>query len=262
VIIGAIGGSGTRVLWKILAAAGGYMGRRVTRNRDSLDLSEFLNAHLNPVLQRTGSLDYALDGLPPHLRLRTERALLTTLRAYLADRRQPSPFWGFKIPRSLYILPFLDCLLPQARFIQLVRDGRDMAFSKNSFQLDRHFAFLSPPGVETSGPVAAMRLWAKANGEAADWATRHLGDRHRIVRFEDLCAEPEREIAALLHWLHVDADARDLATLVAAPVSLGRWRSRPPEVIGELERIGAESLGRFGYLATVPRWTTPPRLAS
>ena len=46
--------------------------------------------------------------------------------------------WGWKEPRSIYLLPFFHRHLPGLRFLHVVRDGRDMAFSENQNQLRKH----------------------------------------------------------------------------------------------------------------------------
>ena len=43
-----------------------------------------------------------------------------------------------KNPRSMFLLPFFDSYFPALKFIHIVRDGRDMAYSKNQNQLHKH----------------------------------------------------------------------------------------------------------------------------
>jgi hypothetical protein len=86
-------------------------------------------------------------------------------------------------------LPVLERLFPDARYVHLIRDGRDAARS-----------FLQmPQGVVT-------RTWAHPRSVAdfaCQWRTeveearrlgRRAGARYLEVRYEDLVAEPEREL--------------------------------------------------------------------
>ena len=96
----------------------------------------------------------------------TGEAIAAVYEAYAAERGKPR--WGDKTPLYMQHLPLLEQLFPGARFVHLIRDGRDAALS-----------FLSvPEGIMTEG-------WGyprDAAGFASQWATevraaRALGDR-------------------------------------------------------------------------------------
>ena len=109
------------------------------------------------------------------------------------------PRWGDKTPLYMQHLPLLERLFPDARFVHLVRDGRDAAVS-----------FLAvPAGIMTEG-------WGHprgAAGFACQWATEvrdaralgeRLGDRYLEVRYETFVAQP----AETLHGICAFADLR------------------------------------------------------
>ena len=78
-------------------------------------------------------------------------------------------------------------------FLHLVRDGRDMALSDNQNQPKKHYQALFGDAYEAchdAAPECAIRLWATANSQVADWGERELGNRYMRVRFEDVCASP------------------------------------------------------------------------
>ena len=100
--------------------------------------------------------------------------------------------WGDKTPIYMQYLPILERLFPDARYVHLVRDGRDAALS-----------FLSvPEGIMTrAGPTRGT-----PRGFACQWATevraaRELGRRvgtarYLELRYEELVAEPEARARA------------------------------------------------------------------
>jgi hypothetical protein len=51
----------------------------------------------------------------------------TFYRLYIA--RFNKPRWGDKSPRNIFYLPQIEKILPEARFIHIIRDGRDVALS-------------------------------------------------------------------------------------------------------------------------------------
>ena len=230
VVIGATGGSGTRVVARIARRGGVFLGADLNRSEDALDFAAFSDRWINTLEQSE----------PPREAVAELRALVARQQAEAAGRP-----WGWKEPRSLYLLPFLDRELPGLRFLHLVRDGRDMAFSSNQVQLRKHGdAVLGAPTGEP-GPVRSIALWSEVNLRAARHAEQALGERYLRVRFEDLCAEPAATTATILAFLGGDGDpARIAADEVDTPDTFGRWRERD---VTALEARAAEALRRFGY---------------
>ena len=118
----------------------------------------------------------------------TGEAIAAVFDAYAAERGKPR--WGDKTPLYMQHLPLLERLFAEARFVHLIRDGRDAAQS-----------FLSVPrGIMTEG-------WGYPRDPAefaCQWATevraaRALGEqvgraRYLELRYEALVGEPESEL--------------------------------------------------------------------
>jgi hypothetical protein len=242
IVIGATGGSGTRVVARIARMRGLFIGENLNPAEDSLDVAEYYDRWINPYLL------HRRDWVPdPEPEMRGE------LGALLERHRGPANGgpWGWKEPRSIYVIDFLARALPGMRFLHVVRDGRDVAFSKNQNQPRKHgHAFLAwpPEHPEPDAPPHAIELWSAANTQAAEVGERELGERYRWIRYEDLCADSEQVVAEVLDFLGLDGDAVELAQLVEPPPTLGRWRELDPAVVQELERIAEPGLRRFGYL--------------
>ena len=227
-VIGATGGSGTRVLAAIVQRAGMFVGSDLNRSLDALDFAAFFDRWVG-------------RELPPGAAAEL-RGLVARQHAE-ADGRP----WGWKEPRSVYLLPFLAVELPGLRFLHVIRDGRDMAFSENQVQLRKHGdAVLG----RTDEPKAlrSIALWREVNLQAADFGERELGERYLRIRFEDLCAEPAAVTAQLLRFFGLAGDAEQIATEeVQAPPTLGRWREADPQLRTALSERAADALERFGY---------------
>jgi len=120
----------------------------------------------------------------------TGEAIAAVFGAYAAERGKAR--WGDKTPLYMQHLDVLERLFPDARYVHLIRDGRDAALS-----------FLSvPEGLMTEG-------WGHprdAAGFACQWATevaaaRALGarvgaERYHELRYESLVADPEGALRA------------------------------------------------------------------
>jgi hypothetical protein len=240
IVMGATGGSGTRVVARIVLRCGMYIGTKLNAQKDSLHMGGYLTVWVGQYLAAGGEPDL-------------EDAMRADLARVLEDHGVPSDGtpWGWKAPPSIFLLPFFERALPGFKFVHVVRDGRDMAYSRNQRQLDRYGETLLGEGVELDSPAGSIGVWTKANLAAARFAEEQMGARYLLLRFEDLCAAPEREIARLLAFLELAGDPAELAAEVQAPPTIGRWREQDPAAVAELERIAGPVLERFGYALSV-----------
>jgi hypothetical protein len=229
VVIGATGGSGTRVVARIARRGGMFLGSDLNRSEDALDFAAFSDRWIDR-LER---------GERPAEPVAELRALVARQHAEAAGRP-----WGWKEPRSIYLLSVLDDELPALRFLHVVRDGRDMAFSDNQVQLRKHGDAVLGPSQGEPEVERSIALWREVNLRAADHGGR-LGERYLRIRFEDLAAEPAATTGRILAFLGLDGDAERIAAEeVGAPGTIGRWRGRE---VGALEAVAGDALARFGY---------------
>jgi hypothetical protein len=234
-VIGGTGGSGTRIIAEIADAAGWFMGAEVNPYTwDAMPFVRFDMANGPGIVagrcaETTGA---AFD-----------KALAEHLAGH--DPRCP---WGWKHPHSYLLLPFLAERLPGMRFVHVVRDGRDVAVGKNQNQPRLYGDVVLGPGALS--PVRSIRFWARANLRAATEGPRLLGERYLLVRLEDLCASPRREVARLLDFAcrrRDDELVTEAARLVSSVPTIGRWRQAPPAIKSALRE--GDALARFGYVS-------------
>ena len=168
--------------------------------------------------------------------------------------------WAEKTPKNvLFAARALDYLGPGARFIHIVRDGRDVVTSRHRRAPDRYW--VSP------------QRWVM-DVEAG----RALEGRPRVttVRYEDLMTDLEGQLRNLCSFLDLPFDERLLGYPETARVphsegwvprlrpistdSVGRWRAAEHQEAVEalLSEPGAQSLMRhYGYLEPVPEAQDP-----
>ncbi|HET7625221.1 MAG TPA: sulfotransferase [Verrucomicrobiae bacterium] len=251
VIIGATGGSGTRVITRIARQAGYYMGKNLNVSEDALEFSRLYNFWLNRLIRE--SLSPPATDFPKKF----ERDFNDAVRRHLAAAdpaiREPSQRWSWKAPRSIYLLPFFHARFPGMKFIHVLRDGRDMAISGNQNQLRKHGHRLLNWRERwlLARPVRSILLWDRVNFQAAAYAETHFPENYLVVRFEDLCLEPVETTSRILKFLETPGDAEKIARAeISPPSSLGRWRSQPRALIAKMERAAGNSLRKFGYFGT------------
>jgi hypothetical protein len=104
--------------------------------------------------------------------------------------------WADKTPVYTLHLDFIDELFPAARYVHLVRDGRDVVASFR----DR-WGYLA-------GVRAANSVWAQYVRAALAWESGGGAGRTRQVRYEALVNEPQATMRELLAFLGEPWDDR------------------------------------------------------
>jgi Sulfotransferase family len=243
VVVGATGGSGTRVMVQVLRKAGWFMGDRVNpRNEDSLPIAWFLTNWLK-TLKDFPNMD--ADVLA--------RAIRDFQRMVHIHRRgvpSPDARWGWKNPRSLWLVPFLVNQFPKLKFVHMIRDARDMMLSENIFFLRQNGHWLLGPDWWRNPEAAQLELWRESNKRALLFAQRHLKDRYYRVRYEDLCQKPAETVSGLMAFLELpDMDVRPLIEGIHDRGNIGRWRRSGSPEIQHLSTEVQADLQKFGYEA-------------
>jgi len=245
------GGSGTRAIAAILHEAGIYLGPKLNRASDSLALEPFLTRWPEEYVTTTGWVDARGEGA----RSEPQPAMLEDLVDSMKSQREGIPSagarWGWKAPRTIFVLPVIHHLFRDAYTVQLLRDGRDMAYSQNQDQLEALGpAMLTDLDPDTPQAVRSIALWSRLNVAAAAYGRRHLEGRHLVIRYEDLCGDPERWIARILAHLEVadpDPVIARAGELIDPSKEIGRWRLQDPDEMAAVLVAGAEGLSEFGY---------------
>src|SRR5215217_5153740 len=71
--------------------------------------------------------------------------------------------------RSILMVPFWHERFPAMRFLHVIRDGRDMAYSEQQNQIRRHGNAILGSDIDRPWPERAMLWWARVNGALADY---------------------------------------------------------------------------------------------
>jgi hypothetical protein len=255
VVIFGTGGSGTRALQVLADRAGCFMGTNLNRPGDSLDIGQFMRRWLNPYLVESNWVELMWRGSHEG-RFGHPRGMAADFRTTIDDHRaaipDPDAPWGWKAPRTILMFPFVHEIFPAMQAVHLVRDGRDMAYSRNQNQVRAHGRkLLGKADRELPQPLTSVIFWARVNLAAANYGTRFLGANYLRLRYEDVCADPGAAAVELVDFLGCPVSAEKMrqiaAEVVHASASIGRWKEQDPAEIAELERAGGDALRAFGY---------------
>jgi hypothetical protein len=178
--------------------------------------------------------------------------------------------WGEKRPAYWRDMGLILRLFPDAQVIHLVRDGRACVASlKNVHWWE-------------TGPLGAMTSWTMADAELRRLGRRLPRDSYHRLRYEDLLAEPRRELGRLCAFLGEEFDEAMLDHTRAAddivptrkkwhdrtrgaldPDRIEAWRQDLDRAeIGLFETVARRALRRNGYaLSGIGTRPTPKEVA-
>ena len=142
--------------------------------------------------------------------------------------------WGVESPPCVTDMETIQQVLPEARFLHLIRDGRDLA--------------LSLPAEITPEDAAGHWVWTIAQARRQAQNLSH----YREIRYEDLLAAPGKILGEICDFFELPrepAPAAAFATMLANTHDpAGRWQSAlPPADLTRYQSIAETILAELGY---------------
>lgn len=176
---------------------------------------------------------------------------------------------GEKTPGTARALDRVEALFPEAKLILMLRDGRDVMVSGWFHIIRQHGR--DKADATLAGYCKRIAPSWRHDSEAALAAAARRPEHVRLLRYEELHADPAPEIAATFRFLGLDAAPETVADAVAAGrferVSGGRqrgdedrgsqfrkgivgdWRSHfDAEATAVFEAAAGDTLERLGYV--------------
>ena len=274
VVVGGVGGSGTRVIAQLLQSLDFDMGSDLNESLDDLSFTAlFKRPSLWPIDQHLPQLEEALDVYlasrghkgtswisQAHQNARAAELLKSTRQKdewietgdlndreqSLATASQPKPLWGWKEPNAHIPLPFLLAALPNMKYIHVTRHGLDMAYSSNQTQLRVWGAQLLGRAVDAGSTEDSFAYWC-ATHERVLTLQERANQQTLILPFEGLFTDADSTLDNLRSFLELPntlVTARETLSALNAPQTIGRYR--------ELQRVNVSEdnsllLHRLGY---------------
>ncbi len=268
VAIGGVGGSGTRLIAEIVSHLGYYLGSDLNLENDNLWFT-LLFKRIEVLEATRHEFDYYFDLFRRRMmgmvsfspeerravgrlavtdRLQHDRQWLATrVDSFLSSRSgdRSSDRWGWKEPNTHIVIDRLNASLKSIRYIHVVRNGLDMAYSRNQNQLTFWgHVFLGLQTVPID-PRHALKYWCRVHKRILDIGQEMPG-RFLLVNYDMLCRHPSHglsEIAIFLGESLDTAQEKRLLDLISSPSSIGRFRTNGLQVFDKDDVGFVESLG-------------------
>ena len=186
----------------------------------------------------------------------------------LYARSRGKPLAGDKTPGHVRRIPGLHGLWPEAKFVHIVRDGRDVCLSVLGW--DRSSKLADRLVTWKEDPLTTVALWWEDMVGRGREAGARLGPNHyHELRYEDLIKAPETECARLCEFLDLPYDEAMIrfhegktkaetglsAKKAWLPVTGGLrdWRGQmEADDVERFEAAAGEALEELGYPRVVP----------
>ena len=268
--------SGTNLLYDMLLSAGGF-----AIYRGILPVYEGLIPHFGP-FDNLKNRAKAVDAFFHSKSFRRSGLAIEPLRTdLLRDCRNGGAFieiimdaiartqnvsrWAVYNPDNLPRIPKIKREIPNALFVHIIRDGRDIALS-----LSKMGGFKPLPWDRSSRSLPATALyweWMVRQGRA--YGREFAGD-YIEVHYEELASDPQSVLRQLGDFLDHDLDysriqSAGLGRLTESNSSfredpkqkqtnpVNRWKERlSREQVAELEATVGDCLNEFGYPTSLP----------
>jgi sulfotransferase family protein len=269
--------SGTNLLYDNLLSAGGFAVYKMLIPRfGSIENPDNRRRILDAWLRSKGFRRSGLDVAQVTAKVMDEcRSGGDFLRITMGEiaRQQNVARWAVYDPDNVLYVPRIKADIPQALFIHIVRDGRDIALS-----LKKMGGFQPLPWDRRSRSLLATAMYWEWMVHRGREYGRQIPADYIEVRYEDLVSEPRKTLARLGQFLDHDLDYDRIQSaglgrlresnssfLAEAPEvktnPMNRWKERlTREEVAALEALVGDCLEELSYPLTTPQHERQPGL--
>ena len=265
ICIGGVGGSGTRLFSQILNILNYNIGDNINESFDNLyftflfkrletlnlSLNRFIelftifqkimlqNEHLN--IKEKSIIEYIYKKKNKQNFIYDKKGTYNKfMKEYNLKKKNTNIKWGWKEPNTHVLLPKLLKLYPKIKYIHIMRNGLDMAFSKNQNQL-KFWTNLKPT------PENSLHYWVNVHKKLFKYQIKYPYNIY-IIDFDNFCLNPDNQIPLLLKFLNITPNKNiinKIKSIIKLPNSIGRYKNHD---LSSFNQNDLDFIRTFGYL--------------
>lgn len=272
IAIGALGGSGTRVVAEILENLDIFIGNDLNGAKDNLlytrlfkNINWYKSSSIEDRFIRHQIFEKCMTGVNLSFSERIEffkAAKSNTLwksslsyykniffgSSLIASKSHNK--WGWKEPNTHIFIEDIHRYFKGLKYIYVIRHGLDMAYSSNKQQL-HNWGFLYGINVNSNDTAESLakkqlQFWIKSSERAISLGQELFNENFYILNHQKLCEKPRAEIEKLVSFLSLNINEeqiKNIAKLPKMPRTSGRYKSKDISVFSEEELNKTKSLG-------------------
>jgi len=249
VVVGGVGGSGTRLIAQCLKQLGFFIGYDLNISDDNLwftllfrrpDIFDLSDEEFDELVDifltgMSGSNQFTerqvelINWLASTDRGHVPATWLKQRARTLLSKKPAVPTatgWGWKAPNSHIILDRLLNRFNRMKYILVARNGLDMAFSRNQNQLRLWGKHFFGDQFEIC-PRLSLKYWCIVHRRVLDIG-KSMGDNFLFISYDRFCSDPGAGATELCNFLGLDDSGMltsSILKLVRPPKSIGRFRN-------------------------------------
>lgn len=282
-VIGGIGGSGTRLIARVLKEFNTHMGFDLNSELDNLTFT-LLFKHKNWLSKNLNQRNKIFKGLTILEKTMTSRSpkfsfsellfiyystflmfknghnhkrdgkgdwaikRLKNIRNRYSIDLNSIEKWGWKEPNAHLILPFIDEYFPDLRYIHVIRNGLDIAYSSNQQQLFNwaHLFSIKTPSKIEEIPVSSLQYWISANKSAINYGIKMGSNRFHLLNFDKFASYDKLEIEKFLNFIGIENNEKNISLvngLIKTPVTIGRYKNKRIDWLTQNDVLELKNMG-------------------
>ncbi len=207
--------------------------------------------------RKFGGFAPSLDATLADVRQRTYRGVLDAVFGQLA-KHLGTTRWGDKTPEYTHDLAVIGELFPDAKYIHMLRDGRDVALSV----MGRYWG--------AKNAFTAAQEWKEAVGQVDDFLVSIPDEQKLVITYEGMLSKPVEAFAQMIDFLEIDNRDNKLLDAVSESIAADlmrtnydKWRTKmSPADRRRFERVAADTLAHHGYETMIEEDANEPSALS
>jgi len=273
--IGALGGSGTRAVAEVLIKAGIYLGADLNNANDNLVFTRlfkqpdwFNKATEEDIFRRLRIFEkYMLqqkltrNEIAEYFQATKSNSVFRTSPIHyllffiknIITKTNERKAWGWKEPNSMIYIESIAKYFNSIKYIHVIRNGLDMAFSNNKQQLEnwgQRFGIEYNKNSDNSTTLTIKQLdyWCRANTMAIDYSKKFLKGKFFLLNHTAFCKNPGTEVPLLLNFLNIKVEKElmeELIKIPKIPATIDRYKDKdltifPGELLEKVRKLESE----------------------
>lgn len=272
IAVGALGGSGTRVLAQILQDSNVFIGKTLNNSLDNILFTTlfknpkwFKKSTSNQRQKRLLIFQKSMSGISLNFGEKIELGKAIASHPFVW-RRHPIGLllrelhnqgsktttirWGWKEPNTHIFLQDISDHFPDIKYIHLIRHGLDMAFSDNIQQLEywgyKFDLIIKNPENKVERAQKQLKYWILANQEAVAEGKKLFGNNFKLVNYTKLCEETGSELESLFEFLEISMNKEQiqkLSNIPKLPTTHNRYKEQDLSIFSEEDLRTVQEMG-------------------
>jgi len=274
VAVGALGGSGTRVVAEILSRLGVYIGDDLNVSVDNLlytRLFKNVNWYKNSTSKERDNrhliFKKCMIGRNLTFSEKVELYKASKSNIYVKSstkyykkiflgnqklKKNEYEHWGWKEPNSHIYMENIHRVFKNIKYIYVIRHGLDMAYSKNIQQLVNwgflHDIDLNENDDKNKIAVKQLEYWIKSSEKAIQLGNDLFKENFYILNHQNLSLNPSGEIDKLINFLGLSTTEAIYNQVVGLPKIPSTNERYKKEDISIFSKNQTEKVESFGFI--------------